>query len=236
MLAESATGYISAFEPYFRRQTTESLIRPDLPFTSRIVLQLVEQLLQRSNGSGYHLYTDRFYTSYNLADELLKCGVHLTGTGQRSRQNMPPDLKKKKKMATHEVVTYANDQAMVLCWQDKRPVIMLSTYHDNDVQTVQRRSGKAGNSNQPTVIDIRKPTVIIDYTSKMGAVDRADHLCTSYNFARKSIKWWRKLFFWLMEVAIVNSYILYRAAKTQAHEVPMTHLQYRKKAGPSVGW
>jgi len=63
----------------------------------------------------------------------------------------------------------------------------------------------------------------------MGAVDRADHLCTSYNFARKSIKWWRKLFFWLMEIAIVNSYILYRAAQTQANEAPMTHLQYRKQ-------
>ena len=187
---------------------------------------MLQQLLQRSHGSGYHLhlYSDRF-----LADERLKHGVHLTGTVQRSRQNMPPDLKKKKKMATNEVVTYANELTMVLCGQNKRPVLMLSTYHDNDVQTVQRRTGNAGNSNQPTVIDISKPTVIIDYTSKMGAVDRADHLCTSYNFARKSIKWWRKLFFWLMEIAIVNSYILYRAAQTQANEAPMTHLQYRKQ-------
>jgi len=150
------------------------------------VLQLVEQLLHKWNHSGYHLYTDRFYTSYNLAEELLKCGVHLTGTIQRSRQNIPPDLKKKKKLATHELVTYVSERAMVLCWQDKRPVLMLSTYHDNDVQTVQRRSGKSGNSNQATVTHIKKPTVIIDYTSKMGAVDRADHLCTSYNFARKT--------------------------------------------------
>ena len=72
---------------------------------------------------------------------------------------MPPDLKKKK-LATHELVTYVSERAMVLCWQDKRPVLMLSTYHDNNVQTVQRRSGKSDNSNQATVTHI---TVIMPY-------------------------------------------------------------------------
>ena len=78
---------------------------------------------------------------------------------------------------------------------------MLSTYHDATTQTVNRTS-KIGTTS------VEKPTCIIDYTSKMGAVDRADHLCTSYNFSRKTLKWWRKMFFWLLEIAMVNSYIL----------------------------
>lgn len=77
--------------------------------------------------------------------------------------------------------------------------------------------------------DIQKPTAIINYTAKMGAVDRADHLCTSYNFARKSLKWWHKLFFWLLEVSVINSYILYNAHRRHLGEAEATHLNYRKK-------
>jgi hypothetical protein len=108
-------------------------------------------------------------------------------------------------------------------WQDKRQVLMLSTYHDASVQNVNRR-GRGG-----TTVDIQKPTVIVEYTSRMGAVDRADHLCTSYNFARKSCKWWRKLFFWIIEVSVVNSFILFNASQIQRGQPKCSHLEYRKK-------
>ena len=43
-LAECKSGYICSFEPYFGKQTTESLPWPDQPFTSRIVLHFVDQV------------------------------------------------------------------------------------------------------------------------------------------------------------------------------------------------
>ena len=67
VLADSETGYVSVFQPYYGKETTDVLNRLDLPFTSRIVLHLVEELLAKSTGTGYHLYTDRFYTGYYLA-------------------------------------------------------------------------------------------------------------------------------------------------------------------------
>ena len=42
----------------------------------------------------------------------------------------------------------------------------------------------------------------------MGSVDLADQLVTYYGFENRSQKWW-KVFFFLVEVAIVDSYILY---------------------------
>jgi hypothetical protein len=50
----------------------------------------------------------------------------------------------------------------------------------------------------------------------MGGVDRADQYCGCYRFTRRSYKWWKKLFFWLTEVAIVNSYILYSLDKKES--------------------
>ena len=212
------------FQPYYGKETTDVLIRPDLPFTSRIVLHLVEELLAKSTGTGYHLYTDRFYTGYYLATELHNKGLHLTGTVMKNRQGLPAEVKKKQKMKVHDVVAYkASSDVMVLCWQDKRQILMLSNYHDADIQTVQRHTKRG------QVVDIKKPTVIIDYTSKMGAVDRADHLCSSYNFARKSLKWWRKLFFWLLEICAVNSYIIFNLHRKTNNVREVSHMKYRKK-------
>ena len=63
VLSNSENGYVSAFEPYFGKLATENLVQPDLPFTTWIVLQLAQQVLNKAEGSGYYLYTDRFYTS-----------------------------------------------------------------------------------------------------------------------------------------------------------------------------
>jgi len=79
---------------------------------------------------------------------------------------------------------------------------MLTTYHGARTAGITRR--KAGGGEE----DITKPCAVIDYTAKMGGVDRADHYCASYHFARKSKKWWRKVFFWLLEIAVMNALII----------------------------
>lgn len=53
----------------------------------------------------------------------------------------------------------------------------------------------------------------------MGGVDLTDHYISSYPFIRKSLKWWRKIFFWLFETAIVNSYILFTKNKPENAKV-----------------
>ena len=63
----------------------------------------------------------------------------------------------------------------------------------------------------------------------MGGVDRADHFCGSYALLRKMSKWWRKLFFKLMEVAIVNSYILYNPNRKQNSLKDIRHKMFQKK-------
>lgn len=112
---------------------------------------------------------------------------------------------------------------MALAFFDKRVVSMVSTCHKPDTEVV-KRILKRGVSET-----YKKPKVIIDYTKNMGAVDRADHYCSSYAFTRKTVKWWRKLFFWLVEVAIVNSYHLWSIDREEKKLPAMDHLQYRRK-------
>ena len=72
---------------------------------------------------------------------------------------------------------------------------------------------------------IKKPTVIVDYNKYKLGVDRNDQMSSYYSFLHKSVKWWRKVFFWLLEVAVINGYIIY---KHHTHRQALTHLEFRQ--------
>ena len=62
----------------------------------------------------------------------------------------------------------------------------------------------------------------------MGSVDVANQYTSSYCFIRKTLKWWRKLFFWGLEVFIINSYVLYKDWIVRNGKVAMCHKKYRQ--------
>jgi hypothetical protein len=62
----------------------------------------------------------------------------------------------------------------------------------------------------------------------MLGVDKLDQFASYYSFLHKSVKWWRKIFFWMLEVAVINSYIIYKKLATSRGRRPMTHKAYRR--------
>ena len=54
-----------------------------------------------------------------------------------------------------------------------------------------------------------KPQVVMDYNHHMSYVDKGDRMAKSYSISRRTFKWTKKLFFHLLDLAILNSYILY---------------------------
>ena len=51
--------------------------------------------------------------------------------------------------------------------------------------------------------------VVEQYNEFMGGVDTGDQLLSYYGFSHHTLKWWRRAFFHLIEVVIVNAYIVY---------------------------
>lgn len=227
VLADSLNGYICNMIPYYGSLTTNNLIRPDLPFTTRIIYQLAVNLQNVTQQTGYVFYTDRLYTSLDLALELKNMGIYLTGTLDLKRKLLPKCMKKKvlKRLKKHAVIAFKHktENVLALAWKDKRDVCLLSTNHNPETQLISRSIRKN------VAETIPKPIAICDYTAKMGGVDRNDHYCTSYGFAKKSLKWWRKLYFWILEVSIVNSFILYNIDRQQNNLRPVLHSTYRKE-------
>ena len=72
-----------------------------------------------------------------------------------------------------------------------------------------------------------KPLVVTEYNKYILGVDRLDQRMAYYKFERKSVRWWRKVFFWMLEVVVVNSYILY-SHHTDAPR-KLSHKQFRRQ-------
>jgi len=50
---------------------------------------------------------------------------------------------------------------------------------------------------------------VMDYNKYKTGVDRSDQMLSYYSFERKTIKWWKKLFFHLFDLGVVNAHILH---------------------------
>ncbi|KAG5883896.1 hypothetical protein JTB14_007784 [Gonioctena quinquepunctata] len=93
-------------------------------------------------------------------------------------------------------------------WQDSRPVTFLTTaVSPRKVTTVKRtnKDGSRSNVFYPKVVDL--------YNQIMDGVDRFDQKREVYVIGRRSVKWWHIIFYFLVDLAIVNSFILYQTSR-----------------------
>ena len=184
--------------------------------THAVVLKLLEGL----EGRGHHVYTDNYYTSPTLYEDLRRLGFGACGTVRVNRRGMPEEMKAGLKKG--ETISKQVDSSMMaLKWMDKRPVTMPTTIHDDSFVTKKRRSRAVQDGQE----DILKPSVVEEYNKYMGGVDKGDQLEAYYGFSHRTLKWWRRLFFHLIEMAIVNAYILY--LMTPCSGKRLTHAQFR---------
>ena len=184
--------------------------------THAVVMKLVENLKDK----GHHVYMDNFYTSSALFADLRKCGFGACDTLRSNRRGIPPSLKEPVEKGEKRAIA-VDDSMTAIKWMDKRPVIVLTTIHNDDVASVERRCRKAPGGRE----EVEKPVAIIQYNKYMGGVDMADQLLSYYSFAHRTVKWWRRAFFYLIDMAVVNSYVLY-TMKNKNRRQRLTHEKF----------
>lgn len=199
-----------------RETFLDSSTSSDLPQPARVVMHLAEPYLDK----GRHLFTDRFYSSIPLALALESRNTSFTGTLVKNRVDLPDEIRWHLHLKQGEVVAFRYNSMLALAWRaetKKNPVLMLSTEGSASMVDVPRRR-----SRQPPQ---PKPVVVHTYNQHMNGVDIADQHSVYYSFLRKTIKWWRKMFFWLIETSVVNSFIMYKIVLSPSKP---NHLAYRR--------
>ena len=96
----------------------------------------------------------------------------------------------------------AVDNMSIVQWRDKRLITILSTIHSDSPISTEHRNHFAPGGRE--VVD--KPEAVVEYNKFMGGVDNGDQLLSYYGFPHRTLKWWRRAFFFLFDAAIVSSY------------------------------
>lgn len=105
-----------------------------------------------------------------------------------------------------------------LQWIDSKPVTILTTlFSANEEIDCQRRMKQDGNFQNVTV---PQPLAIHYYNQYMNGVDRSDQmLACRHNVSQKCYRWWKILFFHLIDIAIVNGFLLFQQYRSQNPDV-----------------
>ena len=198
-------------------------------FCTDIVLDLCETVPPMMN---YKLYYDNYFTTIRLQVELMKLGIFSVGT---VRANRLPDLTMKddKRLSSegrgsmdHRITEIDGIELCATRWYDNNSVNCLSTlYGGESVDLVKRWSAK-----EKKHIQVKRPDVIKAYNEYMGGVDLMDMLISLYRINIRSKKYYIKIVLHLIDLSLVNAWLLYRRHCFQ-HRLPknkiLSLLQFR---------
>jgi hypothetical protein len=193
------------------------------------VFHLASQL---PKNKSFNIYMDNYFSSIKLFKYLREKKIGACGTVRKNSANFPQIFKVDKKLEWDTLSGIVIDDVLAILWMDNGPVTMLSTIHqingdENRIERVRRRPRETStNATKVRAIfgsaskkSLPIPIVIDDYNHFMGGVDIADQLRGYYNTQLSVRRTWMPLFFWLLDTAIVNSYlILKKSGKNINHK------------------
>lgn len=188
--------------------------------------RVVMDLMDRYHGKGHCVYVDNNYTSPQLLLDLLSKGTFCAGTIKTNRKGFPKDLvpDDSSKMPIGSFRFATTPKLTAVWWRDRRDVFALSTIHSASACTVMK-CPKGCKDKRPTPC----PTIISDYNLYMGGVDLTDQHLSYYSLTtRRSIKWWKKVFWRLIDICIVNAWIIYHTNYPDDKKIK-SHKDFRLK-------
>ena len=221
--ADSHNGYVCDFNVYTGKEGN----RVEVGLGESVVLKLCDSI----TGKYFHIYCDNYFSSVRLFKKLLEKGLYACGTIRTNRKCWPKDLNKKafsKKPKGHTEMRQ-DGNLVASGWMDNKAVFLLSTNADPTVDAAVSRKQKDG-----TIVEIQCPSALPQYNLYMNGVDMADQNRTQYSSCRKSIKWWKYLFWFVFDTCVANSLILLNSSPnhqmqtSSGKEKKHINLEFRK--------
>ena len=146
-----------------------------------------------------------------MFDDLANVDVHACGTVKGQRKGFPRKLilTSVKEKETGYTAWRMACQLLTTVWLDSKPVYFLSTIHSPSFprsttmenHTVQWREGTKNRE----ALQVPRPQVEKEHNKLMGGVDIFNQHAEYYNFGRKRKRWYPRVIWYLVEIAINNS-------------------------------
>ena len=230
-LCEASSGYCWKFMLY----TGEDLKLLEHDKSVSASHAVVTHLLSGLEDLGYTLAIDNWYTSPQLLCNLSEKHTNCCGTVRQNRKGMPPPDEITKhadgsQLKKGEKSVFSSEHVTCVCWRDRKYVTMLSNFQDGTFadHPVRLKGG----------VEVLKPKVVLKYNAIMGGVDFKDQMVKAYTYFRKSHKWYKRIVFTLLEVAMFNAFCLWKKSHQDAINKSFLHFrqavitQILAEAGP----
>ncbi|RPB11552.1 hypothetical protein P167DRAFT_470789, partial [Morchella conica CCBAS932] len=170
---------------------------------------------------------DNYFSNVSLFTALREYGIAACGTARPPSALYPQEFKidkRKSKLPFNTVsgIVSLNSMVLVILWQDKNLVRFLTTYHectpkDRNYENRNRRRPNINNRNRDVILtawgdstirSLKMSKFSIDYNDKMRGVDIADQRRSYYHTQLRVCCNWFPIFFWLLDTAIINAFII----------------------------
>lgn len=169
--------------------------------------RVVRDLCSVYKGSGRNMVMDNYFTTLPLADSLMKWNLSLTL--KKNKAYIPKEMLPSKDRPPMSTLFGFHDNVTMCSYVPKKnkSVVLLSTMHYDTAV-----SG-----------DKQKPEIIHHYNATKGGVDSMDKMLSHFTTKRKTCRWPLALFFNVIDICGLASYIIYKANK------PSKKTYYRRK-------
>ena len=159
--------------------------------------RVVKELVSPYRRSGRNVVADNFFSSVDLAQDLLVDGLTYVGTLRSNKPHVPEAMKAHRSREDMTSLFGFHDQLTLVSYVPKpgKCVLAVSTHHHDTA----------------VVGEAKKPEIICHYNATKSGVDNLDHLATMHTTRRKINRWPMVLFFNLLDVAGIASFIIWLA-------------------------
>lgn len=214
--AESSSGFVCDFQVYTGK-------RQDGAAEQNLGYRVVNDLTRNFTGRNHHVFYDNYFSSVKLAEDLLEDNIYSCSTARANRKDFPKELAANnqdvKRLRQGQAVFRRKNNVVATAWKDKKIVHFISTQSNPVGDDTVNRKQRDG-----TIIQVPTVPVVKAYNKSMGGVDLHDQMRGYYAIGTKSRKWWRYLFWFCLDVSIVNSFILEKKA---LNHMTRTQLAFR---------
>lgn len=193
-LTDARSGYLLNAYIYSGKDSDGRDLSEDLRKYSKptqAVLRLAKPIL----GTNRNITADNWFSSIELVEALKEVNLTFVGTLKKNKKEIPPEfLPKRAREVGSSLYGFTNYMTMISHVTKKNKAVIL-------VSSVHHQEG----------IDDGKPEIISYYNNTKGGVDSLDEKCSIYSSSRRTRRWPMAIFFRMLDISSVNSYLLHQS-------------------------
>ena len=215
LVRAGASGFMYDFYVYAGKDHNENANTTPYQHLQKCAQVVAKLSVDLPHNRGYKLFFDNWFTTLDLLLYLQRIGILAVGTVRANRlRGCPLENSKtiqKKGRGSVDYRTDYNSGIILVKWVDNSVVQLASNFVG--VQPMGQIERWVKSTKERKNIDC--PSIVLMYNKSMGGVDLADMLIALYRMETKTTRWYVKLFWHLVDIAKVNSWLLYRRHQEQ---------------------